>query len=310
MKFNTPILFLTYKRYDTAKKVFESIKNIRPSKLYFVSNAPKNEDVIEIGKVLNVRSLVSLINWDCEVITLFRDVHLEVKESITFSIDWFFSFEDRGIILEDDCVASESFYFFCQELLEYYKNDTKIFSIGGCCFFENQSTLEDEYCFSNHTYIWGWATWKRAWLKYDVKMMKWPEFKKSKNFKTLFSNFMIRFYWINILNKVYNNQIKTWDYQWVYTVWLNNGLSILPNRNLVRNIGFGIDSNFTHDKKSIESNMNVSDIKFPLRHNNKILLNSIERKFVERYIYKITISSFARTVFYNTFSYLRKKIKK
>ena len=310
MQFNTPILFLTYKRFDTAKKVFESIKNIQPKKLYFVSNAPKNNDDCEIDKVLMVRDLIKQINWDCELITLFRDSHLDVKESITFSIDWFFSLEDKGIILEDDCVATQSFYYFCQELLEYYKNDDKVFSIAGCCFLEDSSLIENEYRFSNHTYIWGWATWKRAWSKYDINMLKWPDFKKSKNFKSLFNNFLIRFYWTDIFNKVYKKKIKTWDYQWVYTVWLNKGISIIPNRNLVTNIGFGIDSNFTHDTSSLEANMDISDIKFPLSHNGKEILNKVERSFVEKKIYKITIFFLIKTFSYNIYYCLSNKFKK
>ena len=96
--FKYPILFLTYKRFETSIQVFESIKKAKPKKLYFASNAPKNNDTIEIEKVVKVRSLVDLIDWDCEIITLFRDVHLDVKESITFTIDWFFSMEEKGII--------------------------------------------------------------------------------------------------------------------------------------------------------------------------------------------------------------------
>ena len=198
MQLETPILFLTYKRFETTEKVFESIKKAKPKKLYFVSNAPKNNDKIEIEKVLKVRSLIKLINWECEVITLFRDAHLEVKESIPFSIDWFFQHEEKGIILEDDCVPSQTFYHFCQELLEYYENDESVYSIGGCCFLDDKNLLDNEYRFSKHTYIWGWATWKRAWLKYDLKMKSWPEFKKSKEFKSKFKNFIVRYYWTNI----------------------------------------------------------------------------------------------------------------
>ncbi len=307
MQLNTPILFLTYKRFETSEKVFESIKNAKPKKLYFVSNAPKKNDKVELEKVQKVRSLLNEVNWDCDVVTLFRDEYLDVKESITFSIDWFFEHEEKGIILEDDCVPSQTFYPFCQELLDYYQNDENVYSIGGCCFLEDKNLLNNEYRFSRHTYIWGWATWKRAWLKYDVKMTNWPEFKKSKNYKSIFKNFIICSYWTNIFNMVYENQIKTWDYQWVYSIWLNNGISIIPNRNLVSNIGFGIDSNFTHDKKSIESNIKTSDFDLPLKHITSKIENHNELKFVEQYIYKISLASFIKTTFYNFYKLVIKK---
>ncbi len=307
MQLNTPILFLTYKRFETSIQVFESIKKAKPKKLYFASNAPKNNDTFEIEKVVKVRSLVDLIDWDCEIITLFRDVHLDVKESITFTIDWFFSMEEKGIILEDDCVPSETFYYYCQELLDYYENDQTVFSIGGCCFLEDESLQENEYRFSKHTYIWGWATWKRAWLNYDLKMEEWPKFKNSKDFKSIFKNYLIRYYWVNIFNLVYENKIRTWDYQWVYSVWLNNGLSIMPNRNLVSNIGFGIDSNFTHDKTSIEANLKSFDFKLPLSHLDNKVLNYNEQKFVEKYIYKITLMSYFINFVYKIYTKTFKK---
>ena len=118
-------------------------------------------------------------------------------------------------------------------------------------------------------------------------MTQWPEFKNSKEFKSIFNNYLVRSYWVNIFNKVYKNQIKTWDYQWVYSVWLYNGLSILPNRNLVSNIGFGIDSNFTNDKSSKEANMISFNIDLPLNHLNMKLYNYEEQRYVEKNIYKI-----------------------
>ncbi len=301
MQLNTPILFLTYKRFETSEKVFESIKNARPKKLYFVSNAPKKNDIVELEKVQKVRSLVKEVNWDCDVVTLFRDEYLDVKESITFSIDWFFEHEDKGIILEDDCVPSQTFYPFCQELLDYYQNDESVFSIGGCCFLEDKNLLDNEYRFSRHTYIWGWATWKRAWLKYDVKMTNWPVFKKSKDYKNIFKNFVIRSYWTNIFNMVYENKFKTWDYQWLYTIWLNNGISIIPNRNLISNIGFGIESNFANDRNSLDANLKTSDINLPLKHINEIIFNNSEQKYVEKKIYKITFQKYLINSFYKKY---------
>ena len=308
MNLDTPILFLTYKRFDTAKLVFDSIKYARPSKLYFASNAPKNNDFDDFNKISKVRSLVDQIDWDCEVITLFREEHLDVKQSITSSIDWFFTFEEKGIILEDDCVPSKSFYMFCQKLLNHYENDKEVYSIGGCRFLEDLNLPENEYRFSKHAYIWGWATWRRAWENYDIKMCQWPNFKNSKSFKSIFRNNIIRYYWISIFNSVYSGRINTWDYQWVYSLWLNNGITIIPNRNLVTNIGFGNDSNFTNDINSFEANMKSSEIKFPLIHNNNKILDKNDQNYVEKYIYKITFWTVLKNIIYEFYiKYLVKK---
>ncbi len=308
MQLTTPILFLTYKRFDTAEKVFNSIKKSRPRKLYFVSNAPKNNDLEEYKKICKVRSLIEQVDWDCNLITLFRDEYLDVKKSITSSIDWFFSLEEKGIILEDDCVPSQTFYPFCQNLLDYYENDEEVFSIGGCCFFEDLDLPDNEYRFSKHVYIWGWATWRRAWLKYDHKMTEWPNFKKSKSFKSFFRNSLIRYYWINIFNSVYSDQINTWDYQWVYSIWLNNGITIIPNRNLITNIGFGNESNFTNDINSLEANMKSSDLDLPLNYIQTKIINRIEQEFVEKNIYNITFWSIIKSMTYKF--YINSSIKK
>tara|TARA_X000000950_G_scaffold45778_1_gene52125 strand:- start:14644 stop:15573 length:930 start_codon:yes stop_codon:yes gene_type:complete len=309
LQLTTPILFLTYKRIDTSLRVFESIKKAKPKKLYFVSNAPSSDNSEELIKISKVRSLVDSIDWDCKVITLFRETHLEVKESISSSIDWFFTMEEKGIILEDDCVPSQTFYSFCQELLNYYEDDNQVFSICGSCHYTDSNLPINGYSFSNHTYIWGWATWKRAWLKYDINMKDWPKFKRSQSYKSKFRNRIIRYYWTNIFNKVYDNHIKTWDYQWLYSTWFNNGLSIIPNVNLVSNVGFGNDSIFTHDKNSIDSEMKVSNFDLPLKHEKKKNKNLIEQKFVEKFVYKITLKSIVIDYLYNFYSSFKHLIK-
>ncbi len=298
---NTPVLFLTYKRFETSEKVFNSIKKAQPRKLYFVSNAPKTFDEEEITKVSKVRSLIHQIDWKCEVVTLFREVYLDVQESISNSIDWFFTQEEMGIILEDDCVPSQSFYEFCEEMLKYYKYDERVYSVGGCCFLEDPIHSENEYMFSNHTYIWGWATWRRAWLQYDLHMTEWPEYKKSKEFKSLFTNYLVRYYWSDLFDKVYLKELKTWDYQWLYSIWKNKGYSIIPNRNLVTNIGFGIDSNFTHDQSSIEANIKSKEILPPFTYQSNTNFNVEEQKFVEKYVYKINTLNVLVNLLYKLF---------
>lgn len=120
MSFSTPILFLTYKRYRTAIRVFNSIKRIKPRILYFASNAPKNEN--EIDSANKVRNIIKKIDWKCKLVLIFHEKHLLVKDSIPASIDFFFSKEEQGIILEDDVLPSQYFYFFCQKMLSTYKN--------------------------------------------------------------------------------------------------------------------------------------------------------------------------------------------
>jgi hypothetical protein len=284
--FKTPILFLTYKRYETAKKVFDEIKKIKPDKLYFASNSPNINIVDDYQKVLNVRSLINEINWDCEVKTLFREEHLTVKDSISSSIDWFFENEESGIILEDDCLPSESFFKFCHELLYLYKDDFNVMSIGGTSLtlFETKYS----YYFSRRVHIWGWATWRRAWNKYDKNIQDWPLVLQDK--KSFFHEIPLieRKFWREIFDLVYYNKLITWDYQWEYKVRQNKSFSIIPCKNLIKNIGFSPEAHFTKDINSIESKLKYFELDFPLVHPEKYYSNKKAEKFTVRSVVKIS----------------------
>ena len=284
--FETPILFLTYRRYETAKKVFEEIKKIKPSKLYFASNAPNINIIDDYQRVLNVRSLVKEINWDCEVKTLFREEHLSVKDSIPSSIDWFFENEESGIILEDDCLPSVSFFKFCHELLHLYKDDFNVMSIGGTSLTLFETNFS--YYFSRRVHIWGWATWRRAWNKYDKKIQDWPLVIQDKNSFLQQIPSIERYFWRKTFDLVYHNKLITWDYQWEYKVRQCESFSIIPSKNLIKNIGFSPEAQFTKDVNSFESKLKCYELDFPLIHPKKYYINKKAEQFTVRSVLKIS----------------------
>lgn len=242
--FNTPILFLIFNRPDTTKQVFESIRKVRPNKLYLAADGPRASKLGEVDLCMQTRNIVSQIDWDCEIKTLFRDENLGCKIAVSSAIDWFFENEEQGIILEDDCLPHESFYGFCETLLNYYKNDGRVFHISGNNFQDGIIRGDGSFYFSKYNHIWGWATWKRAWKMYDVNL----KFENEKEIEVFINrNFEAKkeqLFWTKLYKNFIKSAIDTWDYQWTYAIWKNNGLSIIPNKNLVSNIGF--DSNGTH----------------------------------------------------------------
>lgn len=263
----TAVLFLVFKRLDTAKQVFESIKKAKPSRLYIASDGARKSILGEAEKVESVRDyIISAIDWDCEVKTLFRQENLGCKVAVSSAIDWFFQQEEMGIILEDDCLPSQSFFGYCEELLEKYKADLRVWNIAG---YKPSYLASDEYSynFSKFTQIWGWATWADRWKHYDVTIAKYRENKNILDAYEFFSEEYQNISRKKTLDKILTSELDTcWDYQWNFTVRINNGLSIRPSVNLISNIGFGDDATHTFNNNTEVKNNVAGEMTLPLLH--------------------------------------------
>lgn len=249
---NTPILFLIFNRPDTTKAVFESIKSIKPLKLYIAADGARGNKVGEDLLVEETRAIIQSVDWDCEVKTLFRKENLGCKVAVSSAIDWFFENEEQGIILEDDCLPDSSFYGFCENLLNDYKNDERVFHISGNNFQDGIIRGDGSYYFSKYNHIWGWATWRRVWKTYDVSMKDLTKALDLKVFENTLSKSELNF-WLNCFEEIKVGKKNTWDYQTMFNQWLHNGLTILPNQNLVTNIGFGGGTNTSVEVKGLSN---------------------------------------------------------
>jgi len=267
---NTAVLFLVFNRLDTTKQVFEAIRQAKPPRLYVAADGARANKEGEADKVQAVRDyIMQNIDWKCEVRTLFREENLGCKYAVSGAITWFFENEEQGIILEDDCLPSQSFFLFCEELLERYKDDMRVGQITGDNFQNGIKRGDGDYYFSVHNHIWGWATWRDRWKEYDVSLagMEDVEF-----LWQVFNDTDEKKYWEKIFYKMKNNQIDTWDYQWSFALWNVKMLTITPNINLVKNIGFGVDA--THTKL---------ETKFSNLKTSNIIVSSHPRKVVRNY---------------------------
>jgi hypothetical protein len=280
--FDTPVLFLIFNRLDTSKEVFNRIKMIRPRYLYIASDGPRTSKFNENKVVEEVREWVlKNIDWDCNLKTLFRENNLGCGMAVSSAISWFFEHVEMGIILEDDCLPDLSFFAYSHELLIRYKEDQRISSICAPNMLGDLFTSSDSYNFSDYCLVWGWATWKRAWLKYDYKLSNWPEIKKTDFLKKMNNNLFFRIYWNYIFDLCFSGKIDTWDYQWIYASWQQRGLSIIPSVNLIRNIGIG--NNSTHHVDDYFSNFSEKQLSFPLIHPSKVQKNlNLDNLFSEK----------------------------
>jgi hypothetical protein len=266
--FNTAVLFLVFNRLDTTQEVFKIIQKAKPPRLYLASDGARTDKKGEVLLVEDLREyILKNIDWDCEVKTLFREENLGCKMAVSSAIDWFFDNEEEGIILEDDCLPDPTFFEFSQEMLIRFKNDRRIGMISGDNFQHGRVRNRDSYYFSKYVHIWGWATWRDRWkASYDVSIKKWPVIRGESWLEDIALNKKESKKWSEIFDLVYSKKIDTWDYQWVFANWIEGRLSVVPNVNLVCNIGF-LRSDATHTRGySPEANIPTRPILFPLNH--------------------------------------------
>lgn len=284
--FNIPILFLIFNRPDTTQRVFEEIKKQKPKYLFVAADGARSDSLEDAQKCKRARDIVlDGIDWDCEVKTLFRDENLGCGVAVSAAITWFFENVEQGIILEDDCLPHPSFFVFCETLLEKYKDDENVYGISGDNFQDGLQSGDASYFFSNYCYIWGWATWRRAWDSYDFNLSQLEKFKEKQLIKRIDKRIVFKNYWFAILDKVANKEIDTWDYQWLFTLWNNGGVAVVPNVNLISNIGFGKDATHT-TALSNSANMTTQDIS-TITHPNAIIVDKIADRYASDTIFNI-----------------------
>lgn len=258
-RFETPVLFLIFNRPDLTEIVFKRIREVKPKFLFVAADGPRPNHPEDVEKCQKARETVlNLIDWDCELKTLFRDKNLGCGKAVSGAITWFFEHVEEGIILEDDCLPDLSFFGFCGELLGYYRKDDEVMHIGGTNWQLGKKRGNGSYYFSNLPHVWGWATWKRAWEKFSFHSL-------TDNEATLiFKKRTFSAYWVNLADKIVRENINSWAYYWAFSIWRNQSKCIIPNWNLVKNIGFGHDATHTLSEGTLYKRIPIEKIKFPL----------------------------------------------
>ncbi len=277
---SVPVLFIIFNRPEKTRRVFEQIRKARPPALYIAADGPRPDRPGETNLCEETRQTVlNGIDWSCEVNTLFRAKNLGCKLAVSSAITWFFEQVEEGIIMEDDCLPDLSFFRFCEELLEKYRDNAKIMMISGNNF-QPVSRCAENYFFSRYVHIWGWASWRRAWQHYDLSMQKWPAFHDSRQLCSFLPKSVARRR-TRQFNDAFRGKTSTWDAQWVFACWEAGGLSILPNINLVTNI----DSGGTHMKIYDPFIHRPSKpMGFPLIHPGIIRINEAADIYTQRYV--------------------------
>jgi hypothetical protein len=262
----TPVAMIVFRRPDVTHRVFAAVAKARPSRLFLIADGPRTNRPQEAELCEDVRRIVTAVDWPCEVETNFAQENMGLRPRVVSGLNWVFSQVDEAIILEDDCLPDPSFFSFCSELLERYRDRPQIGSIMGFNPLEKVFPFEYSYFYSLVPLIWGWATWRRAWQEFDDQMESWPEVKVSGLLDHFLPDKKAVKYWSRIFDRMYNGTGESsWYYRWIYTCWTRNWLGIVPRRNLVQNIGIGAEATHTTTADPIVT-LSAQSISFPLSH--------------------------------------------
>lgn len=299
-KLDIPVALIFFVRPETLREVFEKVKEARPKKLFLIQDGARKGNNLDIQKIEECRRIVENIDWECEVYKNYSEVNLGCGVRPHTGISWVFENVDEAIILEDDCIPTSSFFDFCKEMLEKYKNDSRVGIVSGLNYFQHFDFGGYSYGFVKSGAIWGWATWKDRWEKNDFRLEKIkedyvrniiqmdisPKYAARKRLNT----------WLKAKENLDKNpNISYWDYQWGFTRHLNSWLSIVPQYNQIGNVGIGTGS--THSGNNIKLLpkeiakfffMKTTELEFPLKHPDFVLA---DRKYDEEY-YKVIYPSF------------------
>lgn len=302
MSTESPIALFIFNRPDLTEIVFQRIAEVKPKILLVIADGPRFSE--EVAKCQAARAVIDKVDWDCQLISDFSEKNLGCKARVASGLNWVFSKVDRAIVIEDDALLHRTFFHFCDELLDCYAHDERIMHIGGLNLVpEHRSTVS--FRFSRlFPSAGGWATWRRAWQKYDIDMKLWPEYRNSDDLLYFGDQ---KAYVYRSFERVYSEHIDTWDTQWAYSCTINGGFSIIPKTNLLQNLGFRADATHTVEDSWIAS-IPVKGLDFPLRKPLDVQPN---RELDQRYLaYLSGSASFDRGLYGRMASKARRALRR
>lgn len=291
MQLTVPVVFNFFNREETAVKVFGAIRQARPRKLYLVADGARKDRNGEEEKVNALRRTIEgMIDWECDVKKNYAKQNMGCKARIVTGYNWVFEKEEMAILLEDDTLPLQSFFPYCQELLEKYKDDERIFLIAGNNLYQSYE-IQESYAFSRFPSTWGWATWRRAWQCYDDSAETWGKMQKRQAIEQFYGKKLGKLY-KEVLNWGFSGQIDTWDWQWEASRLYHFGIGIAPKYNMICNIGFE-SGEATHTLGKCIYDFRTHEMAFPLQHPDTVLPDAELDKGYLRHI--VTVELEGRT---------------
>ena len=248
MTLKTPVALMLFNRADTTARVFAEIAKAQPKQLFVIADGPRPHVVTDAQKCAAARAVTEQVDWECDVKRNYAHHNLGCGMRPATGLTWVYEQVDRAIVLEDDCVPDPTYFAFCEEVLERYRDDERVMHVAGNNFQCRQAHGNTSYFFSRHPMLLGgWATWARAWRRYDMELKLWPALRDTPWLEYIVGEPRGASVWRRIFDTAHaaGQGASYSDYQWTFACWAENGLSVIPNVELCRNIGF--DNDATHE---------------------------------------------------------------
>lgn len=262
----TPVALLVFSRPETTARVFEAVRAARPRLLLVVADGPRPDRPGEAERCAATRAVIERVDWPCEVRTHYAERNLGCRLRVSSGLDWVFDQAEEAVILEDDCVPHPTFFRFAQEMLARHRHDDRVGVVSGNNFQVSPWRTGASYGFSRYPFIWGWATWRRTWRRYDVGLGRWPALRYEGWLRNVLGDAQAERHWTRTFDRTYRGETDTWDYQLTFMLWAENQLNVLPAWNLVTNVGFGEGATHVADAGHFLAAVPAEPMSFPLVH--------------------------------------------
>jgi hypothetical protein len=281
----TPVVLIIFNRPHHTEKVFEVVRQAQPAKLLVIADGPRPHRSEDQEKCAATRAIIERVDWDCQVFKNYSDINLTCDSRIIDGLNWVFDTVEEAIILEDDCIPHPTFFPYCEALLDRYRHDERIMNISGQNVLFGRQRTEYSYYFSRFTLCWGWATWKRSWQYFDIDLKLWPKIRDKRFMTDILEDPYAVKVWQRTAQMLYDGQLTGWDFKWMFACWLQNGLCIIPNGNLVTNIGYGLEATHIHNENDPYIKMATEAMNFPLKQPPFVIRDLEADKFTQRTLF-------------------------
>lgn len=255
---STPVLVIAFNRPLKLKRVIDALREVKPERVYLAVDGPRYQE--ERGLVDACIDAVGCIDWTRHVNLRANEFNFGCRDAVVSAIDWFFEHEESGAILEDDVLPGRGFLPFASAMLRRFELNPQVGFVTGF----NRVPMErqkgaDLYRFSRFAHVWGWATWRQVWQRYQKDITHWQrelDFKQLR--QRVDGSITESLFWWRKFNQVTSGKLNTWDAQLQYLALREGLLTVAPRVSLTENIGFGVDA--THTRYRPKGLQRASDV--------------------------------------------------